>query len=269
MSTHTFPLDGPINLLVRIGHGSVTVETATDLTQAGVRLEGGKGSADDIAQFAVEMRGPTLQVIGPRQGGIFDLGVFAGRHKHKGVDVHVTVPVGTAVKISTFTAPIWIPGRVGGADLAVGTGEVGVREVDGDLRLRFGRGSVRAVKVSGSVQVRSGSGDAVFGEIGGDLHAGCGSGGLRARVVHGSVTSRCGSGAARLGAVHGDVDLASGSGGVEIGLPIGVSARLDVQTGSGRVRSDLPIEEQAEPANQAITIRARTGSGDVHLFRAA
>jgi hypothetical protein len=123
--------------------------------------------------------------------------------------------------------------------------------------------------VSGSVELRSGSGSASFGEIGGALNAGCGSGDLEVHVIRGAVRSRCGSGTARLGEVHGDVDLATGSGGLEIGLPPGVSARLDVHSGSGRVSSELPIEDAPASTTDVITVRAKTGSGDVRLFRAA
>jgi hypothetical protein len=269
MPTHTFPLEGPINLLVRIGHGSVTVDTEDDLTEARVTLQPGKDAADLYAMTAVLMRGRTLTVAAPRQGGIFDFPMFGNRRANRGLAVHVVVPSGTAVKISTFTAPIVVTGRVGGADIAFGHAEAGLREVDGDLRLRYGSGSAKAVQVSGSVQVRSGSGTARFGEIGGGLTAGCGSGDLEVRVVHGAVHSRSGSGTATLHKVHGDVDLASGSGGVDIGLPAGLTAQLDVHTGSGQVRSELPIEDQPRTGKGAITVRARTGSGDVRLFRAA
>jgi hypothetical protein len=69
--------------------------------------------------------------------------------------------------------------------------------------------------------------------------------------------------------VHGDVDVASGAGGVEIGVPAGISARIDLHSGAGRVRSDFPVEGAAQSPEHAITLRARTGSGDVRLFRAA
>jgi DUF4097 and DUF4098 domain-containing protein YvlB len=265
MATHRFPLTGAINLNVRVAHGSVHVTTQDELREASVSLEPGAQVDDD--KFTVEMRGPTLHVLGP-QGGLFDRGWFARRDR-SGVDVRITVPTGTAVKIATFTAPVTIDGRVGGADLAFGTGDADLREVDGDLRLRFGRGTVRAQIVRGSVHARSGSGNLRLGAVHGDLHAGCGNGDLYADDVRGRTSSRCGSGTAHLGAVHGDVDLASGSGRVEIGLPAGVSAYLDLHTGSGGVRSDLPVEGNAITANESITIRARTGSGDVRLFRAA
>ena len=88
-------------------------------------------------------------------------------------------------------------------------------------------------------------------------------------TARGSVRSRSGSGNARFDAVYGDVDFASGAGQVSIGLPAGVAARLDVQTGTGDVVSDLPIEDRRTGTGTSITVRARIGSGDVRLFRAA
>lgn len=268
MPTHTFPLDGPVKLVVRIGHGSVTVETADDLAEATVRLTGGKHADELLAQTTVDLRGDTLTIVAPRQGGVFDL-PFLGKWAGRTIDVHVTLPTGSDVKISTFTAPIRILGDVGAADLSFGAGEAAVRHVTRDLRLRFGSGSAKAVQVDGSVQLRSGSGNAEFGEIGGALTSGCGSGDLAVRVVRGPARVRTGSGTARLAEVHGDVDATTGSGGVEIGLPEGVSAQVDLHTGSGRVHTDLPVEDAPRAADHTIRLRARTGSGDVRLFRAA
>jgi DUF4097 and DUF4098 domain-containing protein YvlB len=268
MPKHTFPIDGPINLLVRIGHGSVTVDTEDDLDQATVEIAAGKNAGELLDQTVVMMSGRTLTVAAPRQGGIFDLPVF-GRRSGRSLDVKVVVPTGTAVKISTVTAPITVVGHIGGADLAFGAADAGLRHVEGNLRLRYGSGTARVVQVSGSVELRSGSGSASFGEIGGALNAGCGSGDLDVHVIRGAVRSRCGSGTARLGEVHGDVDLATGSGGLEIGLPTGVTTRLDVHSGSGQVTSELPIDDKPASTEGAITVRAKTGSGDVRLFRAA
>src|SRR4051812_11256443 len=172
MPTHAFPLDGPIELVVRIAHGAVFVDTEDGLAEAEVRLEPGKNADDVVDDTTVELSGRTLTVAAPRQGGIFDLPMF-GRRGQKSLDVHVRVPSGTPVKISTFTAPITIGGRVGRADLAFGSADVALHDVDGDLRLRYGNGSAEVAHVTGSVQVRSGSGSVSFGEIDGSLAAGC------------------------------------------------------------------------------------------------
>lgn len=261
----TFPLTGPINLAVRIGHGTLTVDAVDGLDQAAVEL---RGPQDLLDRMEVGRDGPTLTVSAPRQGGLFDL--IADRLRSSaGIEVAVRVPSGTAMRVVTFTADITVRGRSGGADIATGTGRIELDEVDGDLRLRYGSSSAIARRVTGKTTVRSGAGDARFGELLGGLQSGFGTGRLRVDVVRGSVCSRTGSGDAQLDAVYGDVDLASGSGAMSIGLPGGVTARLDVKTGSGQVRTDLPINEKPKSASGAITVRARTGSGDVRLFRAA
>lgn len=266
----TFPIAGPINLLARIGHGSLTVTARDELTEATVQLTQRDGGKELIDKIAVEMRGPTLAVVVPRQGGLSDLLVLTGRRRDRdSVDVEIIVPTSTAMKLSTTTADITVKGRAGGSDITTGSATIDVDTVDGDLRLRYGAANSRVQEVTGSAVVRSGSGNAHFGEVGGQLQAGFGSGDLEVDIAHSGVRSRAGSGEARIGVAHGDVDVAAGSGGVSVGLPAGVSARLEITTGSGRVQSDLPIEGASMPGGKSITIKARTGSGDVRLFRAA
>lgn len=269
MTDHTFPVTGPILLTGRIGHGSFTVHERDGITEATVALTPhGKAAAQLIERAAVELRGQTLVVELPRQGGIFDLPLFGGRGRD-GVAVTVTVPSGTAVTISSFTAPVTVDGRSGPADIGTGSADVVLDHVDGDLRLRFGSGSGRVECVSGSVQARTGSGDLVLGEVGGSLTSACGSGRLDVGEARGPVRFRTGSGGVLLRAVHADVDLASGSGELAVGLPAGQPARVEVTTGSGRVATELPIEDAPAGRGTPITVRARTGSGDVRLFRAA
>ena len=269
MPVHTFPVRRPVDLVVRTAHGSVSVEAREGLREATVSIEPCDPSAADlVAQTVVELRGSALVVHAPRQGGIFDLPFLGGRRADKGLDIRVTVPTGSDVKVSSFTAGVDTTGRLGRVDIAFATADVALDEV-GDLRLRFGSGTVKAGHVHGRATVKSGAGDAQFGEVDGDLNCGCGSGTIRVGVARGQVHARTGSGSAELEAVHGDVNLVSGSGPMSIGLPAGVTARLDVATGSGQVRSELPISERPAGTGGSITVRARTGSGDVRLFRAA
>jgi hypothetical protein len=267
--TTTFRLTGPINLLVKIGTGSVTVTARDDLTEATVVLTPRVPESDVVDRYTVEMQGPTLTVTGPKKsGGLSE--VFGGwRRDRDAVDVDVTVPTRTACKINTGTAPVAIKGTCGGADVTTGTGDVALDTVDGDLRLRTGSADASIECVTGDANTRAGSGDVQFGETGGSLHAGFGSGNLQIGIARGAVRSRAGSGDLRIDAVFGDVDLGAGSGTITLGLPSGVSARLDVTSGSGRVHSDLPIEDQPVGNRGSITVRTRTGSGDVRLFRAA
>lgn len=268
MTTKTFPLTGPINLQARVGRGALSVQALDDVTEARVQITARRKGSDIAERYTVDLDGPTLSVLGPREGGIFDLPFF-GTRANEAVDVVIEVPSGTAAKLSTFSADVLVSGRVGGADVATGSANITLDHVDGDLRVRYGNGTCTVARVSGSVEARSGAGRARFGYIDGSLNSACGSGELRVQEVRGSVRSRSGSGSASLETVHGDVDLASGSGPMSIGLPAGRPARLDVTTGSGQVRSDLPIEDAPRSSGEPITVRARTGSGDIRLHRAA
>ena len=266
MTTKTFPITGPISLVGRIGHGSFRVSEVDDLTEAVVTLTPRGVGSEILDRTTVELRGSVLMISSPRQGGIFDL--FGGRNRDA-IDVEVTVPSATPVKVGSFTATVAITGRCGTADIAAGAAEVTADWVDGDLRLRSGSGTCRVERVSGAVQARCGSGTTSFGEVGGALSFNCGTGRLDVTTVRGAVRFRTGSGGASLEEIHCDVDLASGSGELRIGVAAGLSARLDLTTGSGQVDSQLPISQSGAGAGRPITIRARTGSGDVHLFRAA
>lgn len=270
MTTTTFPLSGPTGLQLRIGSGSLTVHARDGLTEASVTLVPRAADSDIVDRTLVELRGSTLYVMSPRQGGIFDLAILGGRRRNRNaMDVTVTLPSGSAVKATTSAADIAVDGRCGTADIASGGSSISLDEVDGDLRLRSSRSTCQVGRVSGSVELRSGSGDARFGEIGGELSSARGSGKLDVTAVHGPVRTRSGSGGTTVGTVHGDVDIASGAGELAIGIPAGQAARLDVATGSGRVDSELPVEEKPATSGKAITIRAKTGSGDIRLFRAA
>jgi DUF4097 and DUF4098 domain-containing protein YvlB len=266
MTTRTFPISGPISLIARIGAGSCRVEARDGITEATVTLTA-RGDQSALERATIDMRGNVLVVVLPRQGGIFDL--FAKKGLRDGVDVAVVVPTGTPVKISSFTGDIALIGRVGTADLATGAATITADDVDGNLRLRFGSGTADIGHVRGNVQSRSGSGSSRFGEVGGAFTSACGSGNVSLGTAHGSVRTRAGSGDASIGVIHGDVDFVSGSGNVTIGLPAGRSARLDVTTGSGRVESEMPVESQATSDAPPVTIRVRTGSGDIRLVRAA
>jgi hypothetical protein len=269
MTTTNFPLSGSTGAQLRVGSGSLTVHARDGLTEASVTLVPRVADSDIVDRTLVELRGSTLYVMSPRQGGIFDLPILRGRRDNRSaMDVTVTLPSGSAVKATTFTADITVDGRCGTADIASGGSTISLDEVDGDLRLRYGASRCQVGRVSGSVELRSGSGDARCGEIGGGLSAARGSGKLDVTMVHGPVRTRSGSGFTSLGAVHGDVDIASGSGELAIGIPPGQAARLDLTTGSGRVDSELPVEDKPASSGKAITIRARTGSGDIRLFRA-
>ncbi|MGQ0847099.1 MAG: DUF4097 family beta strand repeat-containing protein [Sporichthyaceae bacterium] len=261
----TFAVDGPLTVQVKL-HGNVSVEAREGVTEASVLLVPHDGSSDALERTVVDLSGRTLVVAGPRNGGLASR--IVGRLRDReAVDATIVVPAGSTVKVATTNGEIRLLGTCADADLATGAGEIRVDRVDGDLRLRLGSGDSHISSVGGSFLAKTGSGNVQVGQVGGSLDCGCGSGDLTAAAVRGSVRFRAGSGDVHVDAVYGDVDVASGSGSLAIGLPAGVSARLDVVTGSGQLHSDLPVEQAPADGAQTIAVRARTGSGDVRVLQ--
>ncbi len=266
--TTTFAISGPLVLQVRLP-GHVTVEARDGLTEATVRLTPRDSSTDALERTVVELSRSTLVVAGPRNSGNLAARLVNRVRDRDTVDAHIVVPSGTTTKIATMNGDLTLTGTYADSDLATGAGDIEVDRIAGDLRLRVGSGECRSGPVSGSVTAKSGSGGVSLSDVGGGLDAAFGSGDLHAGIVRGRLRSRAGSGDVAIEAVHGDVDLASGSGSIALGLPAGVSAHLDVMTGSGQLHSDLPVEQAPAAGAGSITVRARTGSGDVRLSRAA
>lgn len=271
MTTKTFALSGPIELSCRLSSGAITVHADDGVTEAKVVVTTRDGRSDYLDRTTVELQGSTLVVHGPKpRGPLFDLPVFTGRFGERdAVDAEITVPAGTPMKIASWGADVVVKGRAGTTDIMSGSTTTEIDDVDGDLRLRYGSGPARAHRVTGSVVVRAGSSSLTFGDVAGAIEIGCGSGSLEVGAAGGRVRMRTGTGQATIGAASGDVDFTSGSGGLSVGLRRGQPARLDVVTGAGHLRSDLPVgDAPPQSTARAITIKARTGSGDVRIFRA-
>lgn len=262
-----FPLSGPIQLDVKVGIGSVTVHARDELTEAVVTVTPQQPQSDLAERTKIDMHGSTLVVHAAKLGGVLD--VIGRAMSRAAVDVDVVVPSGTSTKIVSYGADVVVEGRTGNTDIAAGSSRTELDHVDGDLRLRYGSGPARVGRVSGTAEIKSGSGTVRLGDLGHRLVMACGSGRLEVDVAHGPVSLRAGSGQADIGIAEADVDLVTGSGGLTVGLRPGQVARLDVTTGSGQLLSDLPIENSAPASGRPITIRARTGSGDVRINRAA
>lgn len=269
MSHTSFPLSGRIELSCRLGAGSLTVRAEDDRTEAEVTVTPLAAGSDVLARSVIELRGHRLVVHVPAEQGGSVLESFFGRlGSRDGVHIEIAVPSDTAMSIAAHSADITVHGRAGNLDVASGSSTVTLERVAGDLRVRGGSGDVRLGTVTGSAAFKGGSGRIEIDEAGSDLTVAMGSGELALGVARGAVRMRSGSGGAVLGAVEGDVDLTSGSGGFTIGLRPGQQAKLDVLTGNGRLNTEMPVEHAAQPTGRPITVRARTGSGDVTVRRA-
>lgn len=197
--------------------------------------------------------------------------------------MHVTVPAGARLELTTTAGDLRVTGvrgevmaastagdvtvTDGGSLTSIGTvaGDVTVRGLAGDLVVKTTSGDVDVRGVEGEVRVATVSGDVSLREAG--------SRAVTARTTIGDVTY---DGAFARG---GRYEFATHSGDVRLVLPAGVDAEMTMQSFSGSMDTDFPVTlAGARSATRPRTlefvigeggarVRAETFSGDVVLRR--
>lgn len=137
-----------------------------------------------------------------------------------------------------FQVTIDIPRRFS-ADIDVGSGNVEVASLDGDLTVDVGSGNVDVSDVMGRrVSLDTGSGNIRARALRGDVRLDTGSGNIDVDRIDGSLLADTGSGRVRVGSVSGGAEVDTSSGSVELTLLS--AAASSVSTGSGSITVHVP-----------------------------
>jgi len=271
MLEKTFPVTGPVELACGFGAGALAVRAVEGADRATVRVVADDPDLPLDQLFRVELTGNRLEVQENRdEAGSLLRSILRGvSSDRRRVRVSIELPAGSAARIAVGSATIAGEGRLGDCEVSNGSGGVTFEMVDGTLRTRGGSGELAVSRLTGAGQIRGGSGQVRLGEAGGALSISVGSGNVRVGTAHGNVRVRSGSAAVTVEVAEGDVDVACSSGPVTVGIRPGWNAKLDVATGSGRLRTEMPMTDSAPATGgERITIRARTGSGNITVQRA-
>jgi len=262
-----YAVDTPINVIVRVGGGTVTV-AAEDRNTAQVEVDAYDGSEASIHAADgthVELRGDELRIEAPESKGNF-LIRRSGR-----VRVTVRVPLDSNLQVRTGSADTYCEGRLGQVSINSGSGDTRVAETSGDLSMNTGSGDLRAEHIGGVLRVNGASGDVQVVRAGADVNINLASGDLAVEDAAGQVRVTTASGDVALGMVRGEkVQVNSASGDVVIGVLAGTLVWLDLSTVSGSTTSELDLTDQPPPASgpsSTMTLQVRTMSGDIHIRR--
>ncbi len=271
--SQTFDADGPVELDVDLTAGAVDVRlTETDSVSVEVRRRhsatpswaegaagvlnwvgevfgggpgGGPGAGGDaVHEVRIEQVGDRVVVRGPK----------APPPVATALDVTVRAPSGSAVRARTRLASVTTRGECGRVDIVTASGAITLDTVSGS-------GSTATLRTS--------SGEVDVASLGGPATVSGGSAGVRIGVVTDSVLVRTTSGEVRVGeAVDGSVEAVSGSGDIRVGVRSGTTAEIDLSSGGGSVDSDLDVADSPPEDAVGLTVRARSGAGDVLVTRA-
>lgn len=174
------------------------------------------------------------------------------------VDLEVTVPAGTAITVSTATAPINADGLSGDVTLSSDTGKITVSGVGrSHLNIRSVAAPVELSHISlGNVHVTSSGGAVQMTDVTGPkVNVATGSGNITYQGDCSGV---------------GDYLMTTHSGNIDVSLPATASVDLNAHSASGKVENDFPLEAKKHPvfvpkSGSSFAGTSNSGSSSVEL----
>lgn len=277
----TFSVTGPVpvavdvpfaNLHVVAGERDDVVVTVlpTDPTKS--------GSVRAAEEIRVERDGESVSITYPGSWKQWVLPFAAGT-----ADITVELPEGSDVrgKIGSFFAEgrfgvVDLTASVGDArmdgadrvDLKVSAGNAVVGRVSGTANVKVSAGSVRVGEFAGEGTLRAANGTITVGDVTGSLEVTGAHAEISVSRVTGSLTAKSAHAGIRVNnVVSGNVTLNTSYGSIEVGVPEGTAAFLDVASEHGAVRNQLTPAEAPGAEESTAEIHAGTGYGDIIVRR--
>ncbi|HWK93446.1 MAG TPA: DUF4097 family beta strand repeat-containing protein [Luteimicrobium sp.] len=234
----------------------------------------------------VELAGGVVQIRTPRSWRFNPLGP-----SKDSVDVLVELPEGSELRGRLAAGSLLTRGALGAVAFRTSAGDLRVDEA-GPVELQSSAGAITVGRATGTVALTASAGAVRVREIAGDATVKCNNGSttigeitgtLAVKSAHADVTVQNARGDVEVKGSYGQtvveridrgqVRVESGYGSIEIGVPEGVAAWLDLGSKSGLVRSELEpasapgTDEDGSPDGPTVEIHAQTSWGDVTVRR--
>jgi hypothetical protein len=278
----TFDTPNPISATIDVVSGDVGI-SAGDRSATIVKVDPTDPSSEEDRKAAqltrVEYAGGRLLVKAPK------LRAWLPRSTGGSIDVTIELPAGSHVHGTASLADFHCDGPLGECRITTGLGQIRLERAD-TLSLKTGIGDISVDRATGHAEVTTGSGDvrlreldatAVIKNSNRDTWVGVARGELRIKAANGSiavdvaqagVVAKSANGDVRLGEVaRGSVVLETRLGDLEVGIPEGTSAWLDVNARAGKVHNTLEAADAPERSAETVEVRAHTSAGSVVIRR--
>jgi DUF4097 and DUF4098 domain-containing protein YvlB len=280
----TFATPGSLHVAVEASGGDIRItasERADTIVTVTPRTPGRAADERAAEQVRVDLSGDVLTIKGLKSWR--QISPFGG---HGLADIAIELPSRSNVTATTALGSIVAGGELGRVnarsamgDIAVdlmatgraktALGDVQIDLVDGDLDAGTASGELRIGDVHGSATVKSSNGNISLRHVAGDLKVKAANGRIDVERVDRSVVSKTANGTTRIGQVgEGDVLVTASSGGMQIGIPHGTAAWLDLHSQFGMVRNELETTGEPTADDRRVKVTAKTYNGDVIVHRA-
>lgn len=277
----TFPAPTPVPVFVDVPFGNLHVVAGErdDVVVTVLPADPSKsGSVRAAEETRVDQDGDTVRIVYPAAWKQYVLPFAAG-----GAIVNIEVPAGSDLRGKAGS--LFSEGRLGTVDLnlnggdarvdeaarldlKVSAGNVVVGSAPGPTTVKASAGSVRITDFSGEGTVRASNGTTTIGAVTGTLDVVGAHSEIAVGRVHGTLSVKSAHAGIRVDRVEsGSVTLTTSYGSIEVDVPEGTAAWLDVASEHGTVRNQLTPTEGPVENEATAEIHASTGWGDIIVRR--
>lgn len=276
----TFPAPYPVPVVVDVPFGNLHVVAAErdDVVVTVLPTDKKSGSVRAAEEIRVERDGDAVTITYPNSWKQYVLPFAAGT-----ADITVEVPTGSELRGKTGS--LYAEGFLGAVDMTLSAGNVTVEDVDrvtlkasagsvtvrragGTADIKVSAGSVRVDEVAGDATIRASNGTTTVGSVTGTLQVQGAHAEILVSQVRGTVTVKSAHAGIRVNNLEsGSATLTTSYGSIEVGVPEGVAAYLDVASEHGSVRNHLTPTEGPVENESTAEVHASTGYGDIIVRR--
>jgi hypothetical protein len=290
----TLQVNGPVNLDLATGSGSVNVRTGSssqvEITGHIKATNWFGGDADERVK-RIEANPPIQQSGNDVRIGhmddrellhnisiSYDLVVPAETelHSHSGSGGQSVEGLRKQVEVESGSGSLKISDIGDTVHAETGSGDIEINRIKGNVRTKAGSGSIRATDIAGGFEGQTGSGHVTLEQTAaGSVRADTGSGGLELRGVQGSLEAEAGSGTITAeGNPTGAWTVHSGSGSIHLKLASDTGFDLDAHTSSGSISVSQPVTVQGSIGRKelrgkvhggGVPVEVETGSGNIDI----
>ncbi|NUR91408.1 MAG: DUF4097 family beta strand repeat protein [Nonomuraea sp.] len=147
-------------------------------------------------------------------------------------------------------------------------GTVSVTHAAGPAEITTTHGGIRIGVIDGAAAVKTAHGDVRIGEVTGELRLSSAHGDIAVERALAGVTAKTAYADVQIDeAVSGSVVMETSGGGLDLGIPAGTAAWLDVSSKYGAVDVSLDPGDDPGDAGPVVEVRAHTTHGHILIHR--
>ena len=281
---HDYPTPAPIRVVLDLLVGATVTVTAAQTTTSTLSITPSDPTKKDdlraLEEVVVDFADGVLAARIPRTLRYYTW--FSGSPH---LTVEITVPAGSSIEGKIGAGNISTVGPLDGCDVRTGAGELRVEQaakttlhtgagavqagrIGGPLQITSGSGSIRVGTLEGAGFIKNSTGRTTLGEVEGPLTVKSSTGDVTIEQLNGSADIKCAHGEVRIDRVGtGEVKIEGGYGSIEVGVPEGTAAWLDIASRHGTLRNELQQASAPVESDRTVAITAHADYASITIRR--